>query len=197
MAAATDIRAQVAELIYPGFISATPSDWLPHLSRYLLAAHLTPTYAAHAAGAALDQAIDEARRIHGPMITRPFLVTDNGTTFTAHRFARFIKPHFEHVRIQYRTPTQLGLLERFHQTFKTEEVNWRLWDDPPHGRECIAEFRERYNNHRPHWALIPEGGGDPVTPADVYAHGVTTQLPRWQPWAIAAKSKLEEMRSAG
>jgi len=38
LAAATDIRAQVAELIYPGFISATPSDWLPHLSRYLLAA---------------------------------------------------------------------------------------------------------------------------------------------------------------
>jgi ATP-dependent helicase HrpA len=38
LAAATDIREQVAELVYPGFISATPSDWLPHLSRYLLAA---------------------------------------------------------------------------------------------------------------------------------------------------------------
>jgi ATP-dependent helicase HrpA len=38
LAAASDIRAQVAELVYPGFISATPSDWLPHLSRYLLAA---------------------------------------------------------------------------------------------------------------------------------------------------------------
>jgi hypothetical protein len=27
-----------------------------------------------------------------------------------------------HVRSAYRTPTQLGLLERFHQTLKTEEV---------------------------------------------------------------------------
>jgi len=26
------------------------------------------------------------------------------------------------VRIQYRTPTQLGLLERFHRTLKEEEV---------------------------------------------------------------------------
>jgi hypothetical protein len=30
--------------------------------------------------------------------------------------------NFAHVRIAYRTPTQLGLLERFHQTLKTEEV---------------------------------------------------------------------------
>jgi ATP-dependent helicase HrpA len=38
LAAVADIRAQVKELVYPGFISATPPEWLPHLSRYLLAA---------------------------------------------------------------------------------------------------------------------------------------------------------------
>lgn len=170
---------------------------IDYYSRYLLAAHLTPTYAAHAAGTALEHAIAEAERLHGPLRTRPFLVTDNGTTFTAHRFARFIQPHFEHVRIQYRTPTQLGLLERFHQTFKTEEVHWRLWDGPAHGRECIAEFRNRYNERRPHWALIPENGGDPVTPADVYINGMATRLPRWQPWAKAAAAHLEELCAAG
>jgi len=169
---------------------------IDYYSRYLLAAHLTPTYAAHAAGTALDEAIAEAERIGGPLKARPFLVTDNGTTFTAQRFARFIQPHFEHVRIQYRTPAQLGLLERFHQTFKTEEVYWRLWDNPAHGRECIVEFRERYNHRRPHWALVPEGGGDPVTPADVYIHGIATQLPRWQPWAKAAKQRLDDLRAA-
>ncbi len=169
---------------------------IDYYSRYLLAAHLTPTYAAHAAGTALDRAIAEAERICGPLETRPFLVTDNGTTFTAHRFARFIQPHFEHVRIQYRTPTQLGLLERFHQTFKTEEVHWRLWDGPAHGRECIAQFRDRYNHRRPHWALVPEAGGDPVTPADVYVHGVVTQLPRGPPWAKAAQARLETLRAA-
>lgn len=169
---------------------------IDYYSRYLLAAHLTPTYAAHAAATTLDEAICEAERIHGSMTSRPFLVTDNGTTFTANRFARSVKQHFEHVRIQYRTPTQLGLLERFHQTFKVEEVHWRLWDSPAHGRECVAEFRDRYNNQRPHWALVPDSGGDPVVPADVYANGVVTQIPRWQPWAIAAKRQLDELRSA-
>ena len=57
---------------------------------------------------------------------RPFLVTDNGPSFIARRFTAFIKDQFSHVRIQYRTPQQLGLLERFHATLKTEEVYWRM-----------------------------------------------------------------------
>ena len=44
---------------------------------------------------------------------------------------------------------------------------------------------------------MPEEGGDPVTPADVYELGVVTQLPRWQPWAKAAKERLDELRQAG
>ncbi len=30
-------------------------------------------------------------------------------------------------------------------------------------------FRTRYNEERPHWALVPAGGGDPLVPAEVYA----------------------------
>jgi transposase InsO family protein len=48
------------------------------------------------------------------------LVTDNGPSFIARKFDRFIEDLYRHVRIQYRTPTQLGLLERFHRTLKTE-----------------------------------------------------------------------------
>jgi hypothetical protein len=40
-----------------------------------------------------------------------------------------MKSGFSHVRIRYRTPTQIGLLERFHQTLKIEEVYWRLYDN--------------------------------------------------------------------
>jgi ATP-dependent helicase HrpA len=36
--AASDVREQIDRLIYPGFVSATPVQWLPHLERYLLAA---------------------------------------------------------------------------------------------------------------------------------------------------------------
>lgn len=170
---------------------------IDYFSRYLLAAFLTPTYAAYAATTAVRMAVEEAERIHGKLEVRPFLVTDNGSTFTARRFVRFVGPDFTHVRIQYRTPTQLGLLERFHATFKREEVHWRLWDGISHARSCIDEFRDRYNHRRPHWALIPQAGGDPVTPADVYVHGVQTQVPRWQPWAKAASERLERILAAG
>jgi hypothetical protein len=61
-----------------------------------------------------------------------------------------------------------AVLERFHKTWKLEEVYWRLYDNPGHARECLEEFRQRYNERRPHWALVPETGGDPLVPVEVY-----------------------------
>ena len=166
---------------------------IDYYSRYLLACHLTSSYSAAETAHALKLARQEAERIHGTLARRPFLVTDNGPSFIAKRFLAFVKEQYRHVRIQYRTPQQLGLLERFHGTLKTEEVYWRLYDHPQHCRACLAEFRARYNEHRPHWALVPEEGGDPLVPAEVYAGGRSIQIPRWQPWARAAQAKLEKM----
>ncbi len=87
----------------------------------------------------------------------------------------------------------MGLLERFHQTLKTEDVYWRLYENPRHARECLAEFHIRYNTVRPHWALIPEEGGDPLVPAEVYAGSRSVQIPRWQDWARAASARLETL----
>jgi putative transposase len=87
----------------------------------------------------------------------------------------------------------LGLLERFHETLKTEEVHWRLYENPEHARCCLGEFRGRYNTLRPHWALVPEEGGDPLVPAEVYAGGRAIQIPRWQAWARAARAKLDAL----
>ena len=166
---------------------------IDYYSRYLLACHLTASYSAVETAHALKLARAEAERIHGPLARRPFLVTDNGPSFVARRFAAFVRDQYSHVRIQYRTPQQLGLLERFHATLKNEEVYWRLYDHPQHCRVCLAEFRERYNERRPHWALRPEEGGDPLVPAEVYAGGRTIQIPRWQSWARAVQAKLEEL----
>jgi len=170
---------------------------IDYYSRYLLACRLTNSYSAIEVSHALEEARQEAERLHGPLAKAPFLVTDNGPSFLARRFASFIKGCYQHVRIAYRTPQQLGLLERFHQTLKTEEVYWRLYTDVAHARICLAEFRERYNRHRPHWALRPEAGGDPLVPEEVYAGGRIVQLPRWQQWAKAAKEKLNEMMDCG
>ena len=166
---------------------------IDYYSRYLLACQLTHSYSAVEVAQALQQARAEAERIHGPLAKPPFLVTDNGPSFIARRFAALVATQYSHVRIRYRTPEQLGLLERFHQTLKTEEVYWRLYEHPQHARACLAEFRERYNRVRPHWALRPEAGGDPLVPEEVYAGGQRVQLPRWQGWARAAKAKLDEL----
>jgi putative transposase len=166
---------------------------IDYYSRYLLACHLTNSYCALEATAVLDMARRAAERICGPLEKTPFLVTDNGPSFIAKRFHEHIKDSYSHVRIQYRTPTQLGLLERFHRTLKEEEVYWRLYDNPHHGRKCLEEFRVRYNTIRPHWALILQQGGDPMTPHDVYVEGKATAIPKWQGWAKAAKAKLDEL----
>jgi transposase InsO family protein len=169
---------------------------IDYYSRYLLALHLTSSFSAVEVGQAIDQARAEAERLHGPLERQPFLVTDNGSSFLARRFQRQIQGQFAHVRIRYRTPTQLGLLERFHQTLKDEEVYWQLYDDPAQARESLARFHERYNQVRPHWALEPEGGGDVLTPTDVYVRGERVKLPKWQGWARAARRKLDEQLAA-
>jgi putative transposase len=166
---------------------------IDYYSRYLLACYLTDSYSALEVAHGLKLARAEAERIHGPLPKRPFLVTDNGPSFLARRFAELVRAPYSHVRIRYRTPQQLGLLERFHETLKTEEVHWRLYEDPEHARLCLGEFRARYNTLRPHWALVPEGGGDPLVPAEVYAGGRTIQIPRWQAWARAARAKLDAL----
>lgn len=166
---------------------------IDYYSRYLLACHLTPSYRALDCVAAMDLALDEAERISGLRPKDITLVTDNGSSFLARRFRQMIKDNgWDHARIQYRTPNQLGLLERFHKTLKHEEVYWNIYKNPEHARENLEKFRIRYNTIRPHWALIPENGGDPVTPIEVYRSQVKCVIPEWQPWAKAAKKKIDE-----
>ena len=83
-------------------------------------------------------------RLHGALAKSPFLVTDNGSSFLARAFRRHIDGDYAHVRIGYRTPTQLGLLERFHRTLKSEEVYWKLYASPGEARESLEVFRQRY-----------------------------------------------------
>jgi transposase InsO family protein len=186
-------QMDVTYIHIPGFGWWYAITVIDYYSRYVLGVHLTSSYSAAEAIRALAVAREEAERICGPLEKTPFLVTDNGPSFMARRFARFIEDLYAHVRIQYRTPTQLGLLERFHRTLKTEEIYWRLYDSPAHCRECLKEFRQRYNRRRPHWALIPEEGGDPLVPEEVYRDGHSIMIPRWQGWAKGAKEKLDKL----
>ena len=186
-------QMDVTYIYIPGFGWYYAVTVIDYYSRYLLACYLTNSYSAPEVIHALGLARAEAERLCGPLEKPPFLVTDNGPSFISQRFCQSIKDIYSHVRIRYRTPTQLGLLERFHKTLKTEEVYWRLYENPSDCRKCLEEFRSRYNQRRPHWALVPEEGGDPLVPEEVYTGGRSIGIPRWQGWARGAKKKLEKM----
>lgn len=169
---------------------------IDYYSRYLLAVHFTPSYAALDINEGIDKARAEAERICGSLTSQPILVTDNGSSFLAKRFKAHIQGRYQQVRTRYRTPEQLGLLERFHQTLKREEVYWQLYDSPSDAREKLKAFQARYNQIRPHWALRPADGGDVVTPDEVYRGRIAIVLPKWQGWAKAAKQKLDDAKAA-
>ena len=71
------------------------------------------------------------------------------------------------MRIRDRTPSQLGLIERFRQPLQNEV--------------------------RLHWALAPARGGEALTPAEAWAHGRVVDLPKWKGWAKAAKEKPQNL----
>jgi transposase InsO family protein len=186
-------QADVTYIHIPGFGWWYAVTVIDYFSRYLLAIHFTEHNNAAALIAAIDKARAEAERIHGALAKPPILVTDNGSNFISRRFRMHIDGLLSQVRTQYRTPEQLGLLERFHETLKREEVYWQIYSSPTEARTRLEAFRELYNEIRPHWALQPTAGGDVVTPTDVYRHGVEIQLPAWQGWAKAAKEKLQKL----
>ena len=127
---------------------------IDYYSRYLLALRLVSSYSVAEAVTTVRQAVRQAEAIHGPLTQPVFLVTDNGPSFIAHRFREALASMrlagtgfcaLSHVRIGYRMPTQLGLLERFHGTLKREEVYWNLYADPLDAARRLARFEERYN----------------------------------------------------
>ncbi len=166
---------------------------IDYYSRYLLQGHFTDSYSAREAIKALTKAKANAEAIRGPLTQPVFLVTDNGSTFIAKEFKDHLGHNYSQVRIQYRTPTQLGLLERFHKTLKQEEIYQHIYDSPAQAKERIEKYLHVYNNQRPHWALKPVQGGDCYTPTQVYKQSHTIQVPRWQKWAKAAKKKVEQL----
>jgi len=187
-------QADVTYVHIPGYGWWYAVTVIDYFSRYLLALHLSPSFDAASLIVGVEKAKAEAERIHGLLVRRPTLVTDNGSSFLSRRFEGHIAASLDHVRTRYRTPEQLGLLERFHRTLKAEEVYWHLYGSPQEAREKLDAFRQRYNEIRPHWALVPKMGGDPLTPADVYHGKLAVQLPAWQSWAKAAKEKLEKLQ---
>jgi len=88
-------------------------------------------------------------------ITPVIVVTDNGSCYRAAGFARHItaRPEFVHVRTRHRAPETNGVIERFFQSAKYEDLYRHEIDDGQALAEHIDGYLAVYNEIRPHEAL--------------------------------------------
>ncbi len=105
-----------------------------------------------------------------PVVT---IVTDNGGPFRSFRFEAFIagRPELAHVRTRVKTPGQNGSRERGFGTLKYERLYIDQIDDALTLAERAEDYRNEYNQIRPHEALswnrplhVHLGMADPTTP---------------------------------
>ena len=79
------------------------------------------------------------------------LTTDNGTQFTSARFMETLAQlGITHRRTAYHHPEGNSYIERFHRSWKEEEVWTSEYRRLAEARENIGRYLEEYNHDRPH-----------------------------------------------
>ncbi len=71
------------------------------------------------------------------------MVTDNGPALKSGKFAGFIE-RSPFVRGREHHPRTIGMVERFHQSWKYEEVYLHEQRDPVEAAQALARYRWRY-----------------------------------------------------
>jgi putative transposase len=85
--------------------------------------------------------------------TKPQIVSDNGTQFTAADFKALVRQfEIEHIRIRTYHPESNGVLERFHRSTR-EELGEQELTSLLHARDVIGRWVKHYNEHRLHAGL--------------------------------------------
>ncbi|HBT6235617.1 TPA: transposase, partial [Klebsiella quasipneumoniae] len=80
--------------------------------------------------------------------------TDQGPEFTCRALDQWAFEHGVELRlIQPGKPTQNGFIESFNGRFRDECLNEHWFSDVSHARKTISEWRQDYNECRPHSAL--------------------------------------------
>ena len=138
---------------------------IDYASRFPLASVFSSSHTTGDVTRALGSAIEEARSLRGELPEQVTLVSDNGTQFTSKAFRKWlgeIEVGFRHVRGRSHHPQTTGMVERYHQSLKYEEIWLNDYDDPIEARKQVEEYRRRYAYERPHQAL------DYDVPANMY-----------------------------
>lgn len=152
-------------------ISSGSAWWISPVTDYfakvVLAAPVSSRIAARDAVSALETAIASAEALLGHTLlsdcldpisgelTPVIVVTDNGPAYKSADFARFIagRPELSHVRTRHYAPETNGVVERFNQSLKYEQLFRHEIADGQDLVEHVAEYCDVYNRIRPHEAL--------------------------------------------
>ena len=88
-------------------------------------------------------------------VTPLVIVTDNGPAYRSVGFARFVasRPELVHVRTRHRSPQTNGVIERFYQAIKYEDLYRHDIGDGLVLAERVASYLTVYNTIRPHEAI--------------------------------------------
>jgi putative transposase len=102
-------------------------------------------------GQYVTRLLDQAATFRGyPLAVR----TDNGPEFTSRAFMAWASAHgVRHILTQPGRPMQNGYIESFNGKFRDECLNEQWFLSLPQARQCIAEWRQDYNEVRPHSSL--------------------------------------------
>ena len=80
--------------------------------------------------------------------------TDNGPEFISRKFLAWTHAHgVRHILIQPGRPMQNGYIESFNGKFRDECLNEQWFETLAQAREEIAQWRQDYNEVRPHSSL--------------------------------------------
>ncbi len=112
---------------------------------------LTVTVAFGIPGVQVTHILDSIALFRGYPAT---IRTDQGREFTCRALDQWAYEHGVELRlIQPGKPTQNGFIESFNGRFRDECLNEHGFSDVSHARKTISEWRQDYNEYRPHSTL--------------------------------------------
>ncbi len=112
---------------------------------------LTVTVAFGISGAQVTRILDSIALFRGCPAT---IITVQGSEFTCRALDQWAFKHGVELRlIQPGKPTQNGFIESFNGRFRDECLNEHWFSDVSHARKTISEWRQDYNECRPHSTL--------------------------------------------
>jgi transposase InsO family protein len=143
----------------------------------------------------LSRAMFKAGVFEVDPVSRPVLISDNGTQLVAKSFTEFLEEwEIKHIRTAVKHPETNGKIEVFHKTIKYENVYAQeKYQSFYEAKEDIENFIDQYNSERLHQGI------EYVTPDQKYngkADKIIDERKKKHQAAIDRRKRLNQKRKS-